>query len=77
MGQWKEKIQNSAEYYSNFGIPKAAILAVDDAALPTGGWAGMIGKLGVFRTVTVSGSHEVMFTDPEGLAKGMVLAGRD
>ena len=35
------------------------------------------GRLGDFRLVTMPGSHEVMFTNPRGLAEKLIEAGRD
>jgi hypothetical protein len=34
-------------------------------------------RLGVFRLVTLDGSHEVLYTNPSLLAEKLVLAGRD
>jgi hypothetical protein len=34
-------------------------------------------RLGLFRLVQMPGSHEVLFTDPEGLADAIDRAGRD
>jgi hypothetical protein len=49
-------------------------------AMPTrdGGWhPGMSTRLGTFRLVEMSGSHEALFTKPIGLADKIVEAGRD
>lgn len=37
----------------------------------------MTGRLGLFRLVQMPGSHEVIFTNPAGLAEKIVEAGRD
>jgi hypothetical protein len=37
----------------------------------------MSNRLGLFRLVQISGSHEVMFTAPERLAQAIIEAGRD
>jgi hypothetical protein len=34
-------------------------------------------KLGLFRLVQTHGSHELCFTNPEALAKKIMIAGRD
>jgi hypothetical protein len=37
----------------------------------------MTNRLGLYRLVGMPGSHEVMFTNPSGLAEKIVEAGRD
>jgi hypothetical protein len=37
----------------------------------------MSNRLGLFRLVQMSGSHEVMFSNPGGLAEKIIAAGRD
>ncbi len=53
----------------------------EDTALPPGeawGWHPRLSaRLGVYRLVTMPGSHEVIFTNPELLADKLVLAARD
>ena len=48
----------------------------DDNSLP-GGWLRFADRLGTVRLVQTPGSHEVMFTNPAGLARALVAAGRD
>jgi hypothetical protein len=49
--------------------------------LPQGaewGWhPRMSSRLGLFRLVQMPGSHEVIFTNPGGLAEKLIEAGRD
>ena len=47
----------------------------DDNSLP-GGWLRFADRLGTVRLVQMPGSHEVMFTNPAGLAHALVAAGR-
>ena len=48
----------------------------DDNSLP-GGWLRFADRLGTVRLTLMPGSHEVMFTNPAGLARALVAAGRD
>jgi pimeloyl-ACP methyl ester carboxylesterase len=68
------------EFYS-LEIPKSYINATEDNTLPQGpewGWhPRMSNRLGLFRLVQMPGSHEVVFTNPEGLADKIVEAGRE
>ncbi|TGE02461.1 alpha/beta fold hydrolase [Methylobacterium nonmethylotrophicum] len=62
-------------------VPCSYINATEDAALPQGpdfGWhPRMSNRLGLFRLVQVSGSHELLFTAPDVLAEAIIRAGRD
>jgi pimeloyl-ACP methyl ester carboxylesterase len=52
----------------------------EDMALPHGEWAWhprMSSRLGLFRLVQMPGSHEVIFSNPAGLAGKLIEAGRD
>jgi pimeloyl-ACP methyl ester carboxylesterase len=67
------------KFYS-LEITKSYINCTEDTALPAGevGWhPRMSGRLGLYRLVQMPGSHEVIFTNPIGLAKKIVEAGRD
>jgi pimeloyl-ACP methyl ester carboxylesterase len=60
--------------------PRSFLLATEDTVMPPGEWGWhprMSGRLGAYRLVQMPGSHEVMFTDPKGLADRLVDAGRD
>jgi hypothetical protein len=37
----------------------------------------MSSRLGLYRLIKMPGSHEVVFTDPDGLAEKIVAAGRE
>ncbi|URI06860.1 alpha/beta hydrolase [Aquincola tertiaricarbonis] len=67
------------KFYS-LTTPRSYINATEDIALPPGEWGWhprMSGRLGLYRLVQLSGSHEVMFTAPERLARAIEEAGRD
>lgn len=66
-------------FYS-LDIPKSYINCTEDIALPPGEWGWhprMSNRLGLYRLVQMPGSHEVMFTNPSGLAEKILEAGRD
>ncbi|MEO8644950.1 alpha/beta hydrolase [Pseudomonas sp.] len=61
-------------------IPKTYLNCTEDTALPHGEWTWhprMSSRLGHFRLVQMSGSHQVMFSNPAGLAEKLIEAGRD
>lgn len=60
-------------------IPKSYVNCREDTALPHSmGWHPRLSeRLGLFRYVECSGSHEVWFTDPEAIAHAIDKAGRD
>lgn len=61
-------------------VPRSYLHAVDDNVFPAQEFSwhpGMSSRLGTFRLVQMHGSHEVLFTDPDGLAGKLVEAGRD
>jgi pimeloyl-ACP methyl ester carboxylesterase len=67
------------KFYS-LEIPKSYINCTEDTALPPGEWGWhprMSGRLGLYRLVQMPGSHEVIFTNPAGLAEKILEAGRD
>jgi pimeloyl-ACP methyl ester carboxylesterase len=67
------------KFYS-LEIPKSYINCTEDIALPPGeyGWhPRMSNRLGLYRLVQMPGSHEVMFTNPAGLAEKIIEAARD
>jgi pimeloyl-ACP methyl ester carboxylesterase len=60
--------------------PRSYINCTEDTALPQGEWGWhprMSSRLGLFRLVQMPGSHEVIYTNPAGLAERLVEAGRD
>jgi pimeloyl-ACP methyl ester carboxylesterase len=61
-------------------VPRSYLNCTEDIALPPGEWGWhprMSSRLGLYRLVEMPGSHEVMFTNPAGLAGKIVEAGRD
>ncbi|KPQ20513.1 MAG: hypothetical protein HLUCCA24_02090 [Rhodobacteraceae bacterium HLUCCA24] len=60
-------------------VPKSYLNCTEDTALPQSlGWHPRLSeKLGLFRYVAIPGSHELCFTDPAALARGIIAAGRD
>lgn len=72
------------KFYELVGSGQVAcsyINCTEDTALPQGpetGWhPRMSSRLGLFRLVQMPGSHEVLFTNPSGLADAIIAAGRD
>ena len=67
------------KFYS-LDTPKSYINCTEDIAMPPGEWGWhprMSSRLGLYRLVQMPGSHEVMFTNPSGLAEKILEAGRD
>ncbi len=67
------------KFYS-LPTPRSYINCTEDIALPPGefGWhPRMSSRLGLYRLVQMPGSHEVMYSNPEGLAEKIIEAGRD
>lgn len=61
-------------------IPRSVLHATDDNVFPAPEFSWhpkLSARLGPFRLVQLHGSHEVMFSDPGGLAGKLVEAGRD
>lgn len=61
-------------------VPRSYIHCTEDTALPPGEWGWhprMSNRLGLYRLVQMTGSHEVIYTNPVGLAEKIVEAGRD
>jgi pimeloyl-ACP methyl ester carboxylesterase len=60
--------------------PKTYLVCTEDITLPPGDWGWhprMSSRLGTYRVVEMPGNHEVIFTDPIGLADKIIEAGRD
>ena len=61
-------------------MPVRYVLPTEDIVYPPGEWGWhprLTSRLGPHRFLQMPGSHEVMFTDPEGLAEVIIQAGRD
>ena len=59
-------------------IPKSYINCTED--MPQGEWGRhprMSNRLGLYRLIQMPGGHEVIFTNPKGLAEKIIEAGRD
>jgi pimeloyl-ACP methyl ester carboxylesterase len=60
--------------------PKSYLVCTEDTVMPPGEWAWhprMSTRLGAYRLVAMPGSHEVIFSNPMGLADKLIEAGRD
>ena len=60
--------------------PRSYLIGSDDIALPPGEWGWhprMSSRLGLYRLVQMPGSHELIFSNPTGLADKIIEAGRD
>ena len=67
------------QFYS-LSIPKSYLYCTEDSATPQDEqeWHSRLSsRLGLFRFVQMPGSHEVMFSNPIGLAEKIIVAGRD
>jgi pimeloyl-ACP methyl ester carboxylesterase len=80
LGPTVERLDMSA-FYGLTSVPRSYVLCDDDAGLPPGDpefrYLANARRLGVFRLVTLAGSHEVLYTNPKLLAEKLLLAGRD
>jgi hypothetical protein len=59
--------------------PRSYILATEDIVFPSGEWGWhprITSRLGPHRLLEMPGSHEVLFTNPDGLADKIIEAGR-
>jgi len=75
---FRDKLDLARFYASQ--IPKSYLNCTEDIALPPGDWGWhprMSNRLGLYRLVQMSGSHEVLFTNPAALADKLIEAGRD
>lgn len=61
-------------------IPRSYLIGTEDGCMPPGEWQlhpRMTNRLGIFRLVQMPGGHELMYSNPTGLADKIVEAGRD
>jgi hypothetical protein len=66
--------------FQSLSIPRSYLNCLEDTALPPGEWGWhprMSSRLGLYRLVQMRGGHEVVFTNPAGLALALIEAGRD
>ena len=60
--------------------PRSYLNATEDISIPPGEWGfhpRMSSRLGLYRLVQMPGSHELLFSNPNGLADTIIEAGRD
>ena len=77
-GPWAEPL--NMEKFHSLHTPRSFLVGTADMVMPPGdsGWhPRMSCRLGKFRLVQMSGSHEAVFTNPIGLADKFIEAGRD
>ncbi|EPS43564.1 hypothetical protein H072_2346 [Dactylellina haptotyla CBS 200.50] len=79
MGLWVDQVKNTESFYAMPPkIPRSVVFADGDCTVPFGSYESQAVKLGIYRFIRMSGGgHEVIFTDPEGLAKALIAGGRD
>jgi pimeloyl-ACP methyl ester carboxylesterase len=65
-----------AKAFASMPVKRAFLFAKDDKSLPPGAFRGMVAALGPFDEVDIPGGHEVMFTDPDAVAGGLVELAR-
>jgi hypothetical protein len=74
--QWLSVLSGSA----GRGRKALTVYAYGDNVFPAAEFSwhpGMSQRLGDFRLVVIPGGHELMFSDPKALARGLVTAGQD
>ena len=77
-GPWAQPLKMTK--FHSLQTPRSFLVGDADLVMPPGdsGWhPRMSSRLGKFRLVQMTGSHEVLFTNPIGLADKFVEAGRD
>ena len=57
--------------------PRYVLLAADDASLPRAAWLAMAGNLGEHKVFEIPGGHEVLYTDPDSLARALAAIAHD
>ncbi|OBJ54852.1 alpha/beta fold hydrolase [Mycobacterium sp. 1423905.2] len=57
--------------------PRTFLLGADDCTMPGGWHPQMTGRVGQFRLVQMPGGHELMFSNPHGLADNLIDAAED
>lgn len=66
--------------FKTLTIPRSYLLGTEDTVMPPGEWGWhprLSSRLGVYRFVQMPGSHELVFSNPIGLAEKIIEAGRD
>jgi pimeloyl-ACP methyl ester carboxylesterase len=60
--------------------PRSYLVGTEDVVMPPGEWGWhprMSSRLGIYRLVQMPGGHELMFSNPDGLADKLIAAGRE
>lgn len=66
--------------FNELRVPRSYLYAFGDNVFPAPEFSwhpGMSQRLGDFRLVVIPGGHELMFSDPKSLSRGLVTAGQD
>ena len=66
--------------FAQLPVPRSYLYAYGDNVFPAAEFSwhpGMSQRLGDFRLVVIPGGHELMFSDPKALGRGLVTAGQD
>ena len=73
-GYYTHKITTGS--FDAMGKPRFLLLATDDVSLPQEAWRGMAHAMGEHVVVEVPGGHEVLYTDPDAVVRGLVEVAR-
>ena len=63
--------------FARMTCPRYVLLAADDASLPRAAWLAMARNLGEHKVFEIPGGHEVLYTDPDSLARALAAIARD
>ena len=74
-GYYTHKIKTGS--FNAMGKPRYLLLATNDNSLPQAAWRGMAHALGQHKVVEIPGGHEVLYTNPEAVARGLAEIARD
>ena len=74
-GYYTHKI--ATEPFASMGKPRYLLLATDDESLPQEAWRGMAHAMGDHKVIEIPGGHEVLYTNPEAVAAGLVKIAGD
>ena len=63
--------------FTRMTCPRYVLLAADDASLPRAAWLAMAENLGEHKVFEIPGGHEVLYTDPDSLARALAAIAHD